>query len=88
MDGILITGRIFKEILITRDTMTFLGPHLDFMINIKKSIPKQTQKAKFLWLIIGSPKMILALIEEKLTKITRKCQHLLSQAQTIVLVVA
>ena len=32
--------------------------------------------------------MILALIEEKLTKITGKCQDLLSQAQTIGLVVA
>ena len=87
LDGILLMGRTLEEILMSRDTLTFLFQHLGFVINLKKSVLKPSQQIEFLGLKIDTHTMTLALTEEKMEKLILKCQNLLShpQSQTTVL---
>ena len=83
LDVILLMGRT-EEILMRRDTLIFLLPHLGFVINLKKSVLKPSQQIE-LGLKIDTHTITLALTEEKIEKVILKCQNLLSHPQTTVL---
>ena len=54
-----------KEILMVRDTLTFLIQNLSFMINLKKSFLYPVKQIEFLGLILDTEKMSLVLSEKK-----------------------
>ena len=54
LDGMLLLGKTFQEVLMTKCTMIFLLQHLDFVINFKKTLIIPTQKTDFLGLMIVS----------------------------------
>ena len=83
LDVILLMGRT-EEILMRRDTLIFLLPHLGFVINLKKSVLKPSQQIE-LGLKIDTHTITLALTEEKIEKVILKCQNLLSHPQTTIL---
>ena len=47
LDDILLMGRTLQEILMSNDTLIFLLQHLDFVINLQKSVLKPSQQTEF-----------------------------------------
>ena len=78
LDNILIMAGSKEELLILRDTLIFLLQNLAFVINFKKSVLDQCHVLEFLGLEIDSLNMRVELTKEKVEKIKKQCQSLLS----------
>ena len=78
-----LMGRRLEEILMSRDKLIF--QHLDFVINLKKSVLKPSEQIELLGLNIDTHAMALAVTEEKMEKVILKSLNLLSHPETTVL---
>ena len=67
-----------EELLILRDTLNFLLENLGFVINFKKSVLDPCHVLEFPELEIDSLNMRVELPKEKVEKIKKQCQSLLS----------
>ena len=77
LDDILLMGASKQELIQARDTLIFLLQSLGFLINIKKSELKPTQKIQFLGVEIDSSQMVISLPQDKVLKIKSQCQEIL-----------
>ena len=55
--------------------MIYLLQNLGFILNLKKSVLKPSQKIEFLGIVIYSIKMEISLPQEKLVKLMSECEH-------------
>ena len=80
----LIMGQTMEEIFMSRDTVIFLLQHLDFVLNLEKSILNPVREIEFLEVTINSLKMCLSLTQEKVSKIQSQCQDVHAKGQVTV----
>ena len=78
----LVMGKTLQEIIIRRDTLTFLLQNLGFVINLKKSVTHTVKQMEFLGLAIDTEEVTLAPSEKKIKHVSQKCQGILTQPKT------
>ena len=78
LDNILIIGKNLEEILMNRNTVTFLLQHLSFVRNLQKSKLEPNTKPEFLRVEINSVNMTMYTPEGKITDVTDLRRKLLS----------
>ena len=72
-------GQTIEEILMSRDTLTFVLQSLGFVINLKKSVLQLSPQMEFLGLIRH---LTNDYFHEKIQKIVKHCQELYQNSQT------
>ena len=80
----LLMASSWEDLLMAKDTLTFLRKHLVFLINIKKSYQKATSTSEFLGVIVYSGEITLSLPKEKLLKVQNHCQEILQKEKVTV----
>ena len=78
LDNTLIITGSKGELLILRDALLFLLQNLSFVINSKKSVLDLCHVLEFLGLEIDSQNLRMELPKEKVEKIEKQCQSLIS----------
>ena len=81
----LLIGRSLEEIVMSRDTVTFLQQHLGFVINWKKSVLTPVQEIELLGLATNSVTPRTLFKQTKIQKVASECQNLLNNPQTSIL---
>ena len=56
--------------------------NLEFVVNLKKSIPQPSQQMEFLGLMIDASQMIILFTQETIQKVIKHCQEFHQNSQT------
>ena len=69
LDDILLIVRFQKELIMARETLTFLLQNLSFLINFEKSVLQPFQKVEFFRIFVDSRDITFTLPQEKVNAI-------------------
>ena len=75
IDDMLIIGRTKNEVESTRNTLIYLLQHLEFLLNLKKSVLQPCQEIEFLGLVVNSVNLTLSLPYKRCRRSRRSAQR-------------